>query len=108
MDSKILQEPRMLIEGRQLKPYIVGDSAYSLLQQVLKPYNVRRLNEGDKNDFEECVGCGRFNIENAFGILKDRWTILKVLNYDVKHLGQLQFHVVCYTIFADCIMIEYW
>ena len=28
MEKTILQEPRMLIEGRDLKPYNIGDSAY--------------------------------------------------------------------------------
>lgn len=43
-------------------------------------------NRGDEDDFDDsCIQRVRVKIENTFGILKNRRTILKTLNCDVKH-----------------------
>ena len=75
----------MLIEERDLKPYIARDSAHRLLQQFLKAYNAWRSNMGDEDEFDKCLQRGKIKIENTFGLLKNRWTILRAFNYNVKY-----------------------
>ena len=84
-ENTILQEPRMLIQRRDLKPYIVQDSTYPLLQQYLRAYNVQRSNRGDEDEFNQCLRRGNNKIENIFRIYKNWWTMLRALNCDVKH-----------------------
>ena len=55
MENAIVQKFRMLIEGRDVKPYIVREYAYLLLQQLLKPYNAWRSNKRDENKFDKCL-----------------------------------------------------
>lgn len=38
VNGELLQEPTMTIENREIKPYLVGDSAYPLSTWLLKPY----------------------------------------------------------------------
>lgn len=45
LENAKLQEPILLIEGRDLKLYVVGDTAYLLLQQLLRAYNARLSNK---------------------------------------------------------------
>ena len=41
MRRQILQEPNINIEGAIIKSYIIGDSAYPLLQQIQKLFNAK-------------------------------------------------------------------
>ena len=84
MNSRILQALWTWIAWRQLKPYIVGDSSYPLLQQLPKPYNARS-NRGEWRwfwlAFVRWIGWNRkYN-----WILENKWTIVRALNYDVKY-----------------------
>jgi hypothetical protein len=84
----MLQEPSCNIEGETIKPYIIGDSTYPLLQQIQKPFNAK-LSGQDQDAFDKCIRQGRVKIANTFGILKNRWGILKNLNIDVKYAATL-------------------
>ena len=44
-----------------------------------------RSNKGDEDDFDQCLRCERVKIENALGILKNRWSVLRALHPHVKH-----------------------
>ena len=88
MRRRILQEPSINIKGETIKPYIIGDSAYPLLQQIQKPFNAKLSGQEDQDAFDKCIRQGRVKIENTFGILKNRWGILKNLNVDVKYAAQ--------------------
>ncbi|XP_034231503.1 protein ANTAGONIST OF LIKE HETEROCHROMATIN PROTEIN 1-like [Thrips palmi] len=60
--------------------YILGDGAYILTDQVLKPFR----NDGNLSDvqrwFNVCLASGRVVIEQAFGLLKGKWRRLKYLH----------------------------
>ena len=87
MAKDILQEHVLEIEGEEVKPYIVGDSPYLLQTQNQTPFIAKRIGSQDQNAYDKCLCRGRVKIENIFGILKNRWIILKNLNVDVKHAG---------------------
>lgn len=78
--GQVLEEPIVRIEGKDVKPFIVGDSAYPLMSFLLKAFNNRATGSPDQNLFDKQLRKGRVKIENAFGILKNRWQILKNLN----------------------------
>jgi hypothetical protein len=80
---EILQEPALTIIGVLVKPYIVGDSAYPISGQLLKPFNAKARGTAEQNAFDKELRKGRVTIENAFGMLKGRWQILKNLNVEV-------------------------
>jgi hypothetical protein len=81
----VLKEPIVRIEGRDIKPYIIGDSAYPLQAFLLKAFNNRATGTVHQNHFDKCLRKGRVKIENAFGVLKNRWLILKNLNSRSEH-----------------------
>jgi hypothetical protein len=76
----VLQEPVIKIEGKDAQPYIVGDSAYPMMSFLLKAFNNRATGSPSQNLFDKYLRKGRVKIKNAFGILKNRWQILKNLN----------------------------
>ena len=55
------------------------------MQQIQKPLNSKLFGQEDQDAFGKCIRQGRVKIENTFGILKNRWGILKNLNVDVKY-----------------------
>jgi hypothetical protein len=76
----ILQEQVKVIQGQDIFPYLVGDSAYPLQAQLLKAFHNRATGSMDQNRFDKAIRRGRVKIENAFGMLKQRWRILRELN----------------------------
>ena len=82
---KILPEPVMEIGGIEVRPYLLGDSAYPSHPYLLKNFkpSVTDPNFGDKRKFDEFVNIGRVVIEHAFGALKNQWRILKNFNMEV-------------------------
>lgn len=76
VNGELLQEPTMTIENREIKPYLVGDSAYPLSTWLLKPYP-ETTNNLDEIEFNKELSRARVSVECAFGILKSRWRILQ-------------------------------
>ena len=46
----------------------------------------KQICSDNQNSSDKCLRRGCVKIENTFGILKNKWTILKNLNVDVKHV----------------------
>jgi hypothetical protein len=77
------------VKGRKLPYVFVGDDAFSLIRDFLKPYNVKQLTR-ERKIFNYRLSRARRIIENVFGILvaKDlvylklismfNWTTLKM------------------------------
>jgi hypothetical protein len=62
------------VKGRKLPCVFIGDEAFSLRKDFLKPYNVKQLTRGRK--FNYCLSCARRIIENVFGILVARFVYI--------------------------------
>eukprot|EP00117_Sycon_ciliatum_P039940 scpid76492/ scgid29430/ Putative nuclease HARBI1; Harbinger transposase-derived nuclease len=62
------------LDGVTVKPYLIGDSAFPLEQQLLKCYD--RPTVPHHIRFNRALTSTRQKIKNAFGFLKGRWHIL--------------------------------
>ena len=69
MWKKILSEPTISIGNVQIRLHIVGDSAYPLLANIIKPFTASGLGDAQKDDFDKAMKRGTVKIENAFVIL---------------------------------------
>ena len=74
----VLAAPIHVIGGHQIKPYFVGDSAYSLSRWLQKPYP-----EGTRDpsgiQFNKQLSAARVKVECSFGIVEGRWRILSFI-----------------------------
>ena len=87
-ENDILQAPTKRINNHDIKPMILGDSAYPPLRWLLKPFTRHRNLTRAEKHFNRTVSSARSTVERAFGILKMRWRCLyKTLEADVEHIG---------------------
>lgn len=74
--GEILTAPTVNMAGREITPYLVGDSAYPLSPWLMKPYP-----EGTRDPseiaFNKELSSARVQVECAFGMLKNRWRVLQ-------------------------------
>ena len=74
--GNILQAPRVNIDGHEIGPYLVGDSAYPLLPWLIKPFP-EGTRDPEEKTFNKELSTARVTVERAFGILKGRWRVLQ-------------------------------
>ena len=74
------------ISNVELSPLILGDSAYSLENWLMKPYSDRGNLSPDEARFNLALSRSRVVVENAFGRLKGRFQcIAKRLDTTLEH-----------------------
>ncbi|MCO5548535.1 hypothetical protein L7F22_001995 [Adiantum nelumboides] len=79
--KEALGQPSIQIQGEMIKPFVIADSAYKARTFLAKPYRLRIgqfLQE--KRAFDRKLSKGRVKVKNAFGLLKNRWKLLRELN----------------------------
>ncbi|KAG2194761.1 hypothetical protein INT47_012063, partial [Mucor saturninus] len=76
--------------------YILGDSAYPLLPNLIVPFHGRRESTAEEKIFNATFSSSRIKIEHAFGGLTSRWRFLW------KHLYMLSVDRMAKTIVSCC------
>lgn len=74
--GEILTAPTVIVGGREITPYLVGDSAYPLSPWLMKPYP-EGTRDPQEITFNKELSSARVQVECAFGMLKNRWRILQ-------------------------------
>ena len=75
-NGDILTEPTVMVSGQEIGPYLVGDSAYVLSPWMMKVFP-KGTRDPDEIEFNRELSAARVSVECAFGILKNRWRVLK-------------------------------
>lgn len=96
-DERILSVPTKIVSGIELRPMLVGDSAYPLSGWLLKPFPHRGNLTRQQRRFNVKLSAMRSVVERAFGMLKGRWRIL-LKKVEQKHRS------VARTVTAACIL----
>ncbi|KAE9607261.1 hypothetical protein Lal_00026253 [Lupinus albus] len=84
------------VRGCHVRPYVVGDWCYPLLQFLLTPFSPTGSGSPAQNLFDGMLMKGRSVVVDAIGLLKGRWKILQDLNVGHNHAPQ--------TIVACCVL----
>eukprot|EP01018_Ginkgo_biloba_P005772 Gb_14975 [translate_table: standard] len=87
----VLASPTFQIEGVTMYPHLIGDSAYPISHSLLNPY--KNNNSQLQTIFDRFLSRGRVKIENAFGLLKGRWRILRDIGVELDKVPR--FVVAC-------------
>ena len=71
--KELLNDPIVNISGVNVRPVLIGDSAYGLQDWLMTPFSNPGMNEREFNrEFSKV----RSSVERAFGVLKGRWRCL--------------------------------
>ncbi|XP_020907305.1 protein ANTAGONIST OF LIKE HETEROCHROMATIN PROTEIN 1-like [Exaiptasia diaphana] len=100
-NRNILTEPVENINGEEIGPYLVGDSAYTLGPWLIKPYP-EGTRDPDEILFNKNLSSARIQVECAFGILKSRWRILQN-RFDSRIAFAIKCTVACAVLHNICI-----
>ena len=71
-----LNRPTRQISGSEIRPLLVGDSAYPLSVWLMKPFNQTRTLSERQLRFNCALSQAHVVIEQAYGILKGWWSCL--------------------------------
>ena len=75
-NQQILESPSRVINGTEVPPLIVGDSACPLLKWLIKPYVDRGRLSPEERKFNIKLSAMRSVVERTFGMLKLRWRLV--------------------------------
>lgn len=104
MNGEILQEPSVVINYETILLYVVGDSAYPPLMNIITAYNSRKSRNIQCDAFDKAIWQGRVKIENFFAQSKNRWRGLKSLNFTVSYVAYVEIILVCCVSHNSCKM----
>ncbi|MCO5563285.1 hypothetical protein L7F22_016923 [Adiantum nelumboides] len=86
-DQQILQEPILQLHGVCILPYLLADSGYGACGHLIIPFREGHpLDTGDWKGFNRHLSNGRVQVKHVFGMLKNRWRILRDINIDLERV----------------------
>ena len=100
VDGKIIPQLKYVEGGVEIKPLIIGDSAFEFNPWMMKPFTNSVLTK-DQRYFNYRLSRARMIIEGAYGQLKGRWRVLmrkcECKTYTVKMmaLAAIVLHNLC-------------
>ena len=96
-DGTIFKSPIKIIQGEEVRPMLVGDSAYPLSSWLIKPFPYRANLLQHEKKFNQKLSAMRAVVERAFGLLKGRWRITAKKN-------EQYYTTVKRTVTAACVL----
>ncbi|KAL9976574.1 hypothetical protein ACROYT_G013894 [Oculina patagonica] len=97
----ILTMPVVNVNGHDIGPYLVGDSAYPISPWLQKPFP-EATRDRREIKFNRELSSARVKIECAFGCLKSRWRILQK-RLDSEILFSVKIAIACAVLHNFCI-----
>lgn len=78
--GEILKYTEEIVENFRIKPLILGDGAYPLSPNLMKPYPFSNQLSREEKKINRILSSSRVTVERAFGILKARYCIASFSN----------------------------
>ena len=103
-----LSGPSRQIGGCEVRPLLVGDSAYPLSSWLMKPFKQTRTLTESQLRYNHALSQARVAVEQAFGILKGRWRCLykpmeeKVTRVPTTIMACCSLHNICIDVVDPC------
>ena len=89
-NKEILNDFSQNVLGKDILPFLVGDSAYPLSTWLMKPFPHNSAMTNNQKTFNYHLSRARIVAENAFGRLKARWRrLLRQNDMDIAHVPQV-------------------
>jgi hypothetical protein len=89
-NKQILQSCSRTVMGREIMPFLIGDSAYPLKTWLLKPFACNSTLSNEQKTFNYHLSRARIVVENAYGRLKGRWRrLIKQNEMDISRVPQV-------------------
>ena len=89
-NKELLTTSSRTLLGKDIRPFLVGDSAYPLSTWLMKPFPHNSALSDRQKTFNYRLSRARIVVENAFGRLKARWRRLTKQNdMEVSHVPQI-------------------
>ena len=67
---------KKIVNNVKVKPFLLGDSAYRLGVNLMKPYSFAAVVSHEEKKFNQLLSGSRVRVERGIGVLKCRWRIL--------------------------------
>ena len=85
-----LTEPTDVIDGYEIRPFLIGGGAYPANTWLLKPFPNNLNLSQEQNKFKKLLSSAKVAVERAFGILKARWRcLLNCLDHNIENCQML-------------------
>ena len=89
-NKEILNSNSCDVLGRDVLPFLLGDSAYPLSVWLMKPFPHNAVLTSSQHTFNYRLSRARIVVENAFGRLKARWRrLMKQNDMEIAHVPQV-------------------